>query len=169
MKRRFTLPAAVIILLCSISLFAQDRTITGKVIADDGSILPGVSITVRGTTRGATTDSEGSYKIAVPTGSQLVFSFIGFTNQEVTVGTQNVIDVRLMPDATQLQEVVVTALGISRDKKALNYSVQELKGDKITAARDPNVANALAGKIAGVQVLGQSAPNSVHPIFVFVA
>ncbi|NBB18148.1 SusC/RagA family TonB-linked outer membrane protein [Runella sp. CRIBMP] len=163
MKRRFTLPAAVIMLLCSISLFAQDRTITGKVIADDGSILPGVSITVRGTTRGATTDSEGSYKIAVPTGSQLVFSFIGFTNQEVTVGTQNVIDVRLMPDATQLQEVVVTALGIPRDKKALNYSVQEIKGDKITAARDPNVANALAGKIAGVQVLGQSAAKFGTP------
>ena len=66
------------------------------------------------------------------------------------------IDVKLIPDVSQLQEVVVTALGISRDKRAINTSVQEIKADKLTAARDANVANALAGKIAGVQVLGQS-------------
>ena len=163
MKQRFTLLAAVAMLFCGLSLFAQDRAISGKVIADDGSVLPGVSVTVRGTTRGATTDADGNYKISVPEGSKLRFSFIGFSNQEVTVGSQNIIDIKMIPDVSQLQEVVVTALGISRDKKALNYSVQEIKGDKITAARDANVANALAGKIAGVQVLGQSAAKFGTP------
>ena len=156
MKHRFTLLAAVAMLFCGLTLFAQDRTITGKVTADDGSVLPGVSVTVRGTTRGATTDGDGNYKVSVPKGAQLVFSFIGFANQEVSVGNQNVIDIKLIPDVSQLQEVVVTALGISRDKRAINTSVQEIKADKLTAARDANVANALAGKIAGVQVLGQS-------------
>jgi TonB-linked SusC/RagA family outer membrane protein len=163
MKKRFTLPVVVALLLCGLSLFAQDRTISGKVTADDGSLLPGVNISVRGTSRGATTDADGNYKISAPEGSKLIFSFIGFSNQEITVGTQTVVDIKLVPDVSQLQEVVVTALGISRDKKALNYSIQEIKGDKITAARDPNVANALAGKIAGVQVLGQSAAKFGTP------
>lgn len=100
MKNRFTLLAAVAMLLCSLSMFAQDRTITGKVTADDGSVLPGVSVTVRGTTRGATTDADGSYKVSVPNGAQLVFSFIGFANQEVTVGSQSVIDIKLIPDVS---------------------------------------------------------------------
>ena len=78
MKKRFTLQAAVALLLCGLSLFAQDRTISGKVTADDGSILPGVNVTLRGTSRGTTTDSEGSYKVSVPGNSKLVFSFIGF-------------------------------------------------------------------------------------------
>lgn len=157
MKGKFTLLAAVVAMLfCSMSLFAQDRTITGKVTAEDGSVLPGVSVTVRGTTRGATTDGEGNYKVTAPNASKLIFSFIGFSNQEVSVGNQSIINVKLLPDVSQLQEVVVTALGISRDKRAINTSVQEIKADKLTAARDANVGNALAGKIAGVQVMGQS-------------
>lgn len=156
MKQFLSLLAAVALLLCGQSTFAQDRTVSGKVTADDGSILPGVSVTVRGTTRGTSTDQDGNYKIAAPNGAKLAFSFIGFTTQEATVGAQSVINIKLVSDASQLQEVVVTALGISRDKRAINTSVQELKADKLTAARDANVANALAGKIAGVQVLGQS-------------
>nr|MCU0340742.1 TonB-dependent receptor plug domain-containing protein [Spirosomataceae bacterium] len=157
MKHWFTLRAAVAMLFCSLTIFAQDRTITGKVTAsDDGSVLPGVSVTVRGTTRGTSTDQDGNYKISAPNGAKLAFSFIGFVTQEIVVGNQSVVNLKLTADASQLQEVVVTALGISRDKRAINTSVQELKADKLTAARDANVANALAGKIAGVQVLGQS-------------
>ena len=163
MKKRFTLLTAATLLFCGLSLFAQDQMVSGKVTADDGSTLPGVNITVRGTTRGTSTDAEGNFKISAANGSKLVFSFIGFVNQEATVGTKNVLNIQMVPDASQLQEVVVTALGISRDKKALNYSVQEIKGDKLTAARDANVANALAGKIAGVQVLGQSAAKFGAP------
>lgn len=156
MKKGFTLLAVVVMLLSGLSLFAQSHTVSGKVTAEDGSALPGVSVTVRGTTRGTTTDVEGNYKISAPINSKLVFSFIGFANQEATVSTAAVLNIKLLPDVSILQEVVVTALGISRDKRAINTSVQEIKADKLTAARDANVANALAGKIAGVQVMGQS-------------
>ncbi len=135
---------------------AQDRTVTGKVTAEDGSVLPGVNISIKGTSRGTTTNGEGTYSISTPTNATLVFSFIGFQNTEVPVGNRSTIDVSLQTDVNQLNEVVVTALGISRDKKALGYSVQEVKGENLTVARDQNVGNALAGKVAGVQVLGQS-------------
>ena len=136
--------------------YAQDRTVTGKVTAEDGSVLPGVNIAIKGTTRGTATSGEGTYSISAPSSATLVFSFIGFQNTEVPVGNQSTINVSLKTDVNQLQEVVVTALGISRDKKALGYSVQEVKGENLTVARDQNVGNALAGKVAGVQVLGQS-------------
>ena len=163
MKHKSTLLTAVALLFCGLSLFAQDRSVSGKVTAEDGSSVPGANVAVKGTTRGAQTDAEGNFKVSVPTDASLVFSFIGFTSQEIKVGNQSIINVSLMADASTLQEVVVTALGISRDKRALNYSVQEIKGDKLTAARDANVANALAGKIAGVQVLGQSAAKFGTP------
>ncbi|GHB77913.1 SusC/RagA family TonB-linked outer membrane protein [Persicitalea jodogahamensis] len=135
---------------------AQDRTVSGKVTAEDGSVLPGVNISIKGTTRGTNTNGEGTYSISAPANSTLIFSFIGFKNTEVPVGNQSTINVSLTTDVNQLNEVVVTALGISRDKKALGYSVQEVKGENLTVARDQNVGNALAGKVAGVQVLGQS-------------
>lgn len=147
------------LLLCmfSLPLLAQDRVVTGKVTsAEDGTTLPGVNVTVKGTSRGTSTDVDGQYRLNVPEGATLVFSFIGFARQEVAVGSRSTIDLALATDASQLQEVVVTALGIARDKKALNYAVQEIKQEKLNIAREQNVANALAGKIAGVQVLGQS-------------
>ena len=95
MKQRFTLLAAVAMLFCGLSLFAQDRTITGKVTAsDDGSALPGVNITLRGASRGTTTEADGTYKISVPANSKLVFSFIGFATQEIEVGAQTAINVK---------------------------------------------------------------------------
>ncbi len=152
------------LLLCSICLmyigqiFAQDRTIRGKVMdATDSTPIPGVSVTVKGTTKGTTTDAYGMYQLSLPAESKtLVFSFIGFVPLEETIGSRSMIDVQLKSDVSSLEEVVITALNISRSKKSLGYAVQEISGDKLTAARDNNVANALAGKIAGVQVLGQS-------------
>jgi TonB-dependent SusC/RagA subfamily outer membrane receptor len=120
-------------------------------------------VAVKGTSKGVTTDGDGKYKIAASKGDVLLFSFIGFTAQSVTVGNQTLIDLSLKPDVSQLNEVVVTALGISRDKRSLSYTVQELKADKLTVARDANVGNALAGKIAGVQVLGQSGAKFGSP------
>ncbi|MFC5411412.1 SusC/RagA family TonB-linked outer membrane protein [Larkinella bovis] len=145
--------------------FAQSRTITGKVTsAEDSSPLPGVNIVVKGTSRGATTNTNGEYTLSVPDNAgTLTFSFIGFKTTDVSIGNRSVIDLVLQPDASTLQEIVVTALGISREKKALNYSVQELKQEKLNIARDQNVANALAGKIAGVQILGQSAAKFGSP------
>jgi TonB-linked SusC/RagA family outer membrane protein len=144
--------------------FAQSVNISGRVTSsDDNSSLPGVSVAVKGTSKGVTTDGDGKYKIAASKGDVLLFSFIGFTVQSVTVGNQTLIDLSLKPDVSQLNEVVVTALGISRDKRSLSYTVQELKADKLTVARDANVGNALAGKIAGVQVLGQSGAKFGSP------
>ncbi|GAB3042964.1 SusC/RagA family TonB-linked outer membrane protein [Spirosoma pulveris] len=153
-------------MLCSFALplLAQDVAISGKVTSsEDGSVLPGVNITVKGTSRGTSTNAEGTFQLNAPANSRLVFSFIGFTTQEIAIGNRTNISVNLAPDASQLQEVVVTALGISRDKKALNYAVQDLKADKLNFARDQNVGNALAGKIAGVQVLGQSGAKFGNP------
>ena len=155
--------ASFLLVRASVS-FAQDKTISGKVTSsEDGSPLPGVSVLIKGTSKGATTDGNGVYKISVPTNATLNFSFIGFETQAVAVVNRSIVDVQLKTDIGQLGEVVVTALGIARDKRSLNYTVQELKADKLTVARDANVGNALAGKIAGVQVLGQSGAKFGSP------
>ncbi|GAB3997792.1 SusC/RagA family TonB-linked outer membrane protein [Spirosoma daeguense] len=157
--------AQLILCLFAIPLMAQDRVINGKITSsEDSSPLPGVNISVKGTSRGTTTDATGNYSLNVPSNATaLIFSFIGFSRQEVAIGNRSAIDVTMEPDASQLQEVVVTALGIARDKKALNYAVQEVKADKLNFARDQNVGNALAGKVAGVQVLGQSGAKFGNP------
>ncbi len=138
--------------------FAQDRTVTGKVTsAEDGSTLPGVNVVIKGTTNGSVTDIDGNYKLSVPEdGGTLVFSFIGLESQEVEVGSQSVINAVMNSDIQQLSEVVVTALGISREKKSLGYSVQELSGEEVAGVKDANIVNSLAGKIAGVQVTGST-------------
>jgi len=142
-----------LILFCSWQFALAQKTITGMVTdAKDGSSIPGVNIVVKGTTTGTTTDLTGKYTIKVNADQTLQFSFIGYTNQEVVVGSQSVVDVALSPSAEVIEGVVVTALGIKREKKALGYSMQELKGDAMTETRDPNVVNSLSGKIAGLEV-----------------
>jgi TonB-linked SusC/RagA family outer membrane protein len=131
--------------------------VTGKVSSDEGEALPGVNVLLKGTTTGTTTDASGVYSLNVPEeGGTLVFSFIGFKTQEVQVTNQTTVDVVLASDAETLNEVVVTALGIQKEKKALGYSVTEVKGEEFTQAREVNIANALSGKIAGVSVTGMS-------------
>ncbi|MGX5853707.1 SusC/RagA family TonB-linked outer membrane protein [Dyadobacter jiangsuensis] len=155
------------ILLCllaiDISGYAQDRRISGKVTTEQGQVLPGVSITVKGTTEGTITSKDGVFDLSVPAHATLVVSFIGFKKEEILTDGKTNLDIILLSDQLQLNEVVVTALGISRDKKALGYSIQEIKAEDLTIARDPNVGNALAGKIAGVQVLGQSGAKFGKP------
>lgn len=138
---------------------AQDRTVTGKVTADDGSSLPGVNISVKGTTRGTNSDVNGTYTLtAVPNNATIVFSYIGFKAQEVEVGSRSTINVTLDTDVSLLNEVVVTGLGVSRDAKAVGHALQQIDGEKLTFSKDANLANSLAGKIAGVQI--QGAPSS---------
>ena len=156
--------AQLLLCLLSVPLLAQDISVSGKVTTkEDGSDLPGVNVSVKGTTRGTSTGVDGSYQINAPSGATLVYSFIGFTTQEIPIGNRSTINVSLTPDASQLQEVVVTALGIARDKKALNYAVQEVTAEKLNFAREQNVGNALAGKVAGVQILGQSGAKFGNP------
>ncbi|QHT65984.1 SusC/RagA family TonB-linked outer membrane protein [Rhodocytophaga rosea] len=133
--------------------WAQTRTVTGTVRgATDKSPLPGVNVVIKGTTSGTTTNLDGQYSLPVPENATLVFSFIGFSAQEVLVGNRAVIDLQMEEDVTKLTEVVVTAVGIQREKASLGYAVQEVKGNMVTDAREPNIVNALAGKIAGVQI-----------------
>ena len=146
-------------LLLSASLaFAQDRTVSGKVTSsEDGSALPGVNIVVKGTTTGTVTDIDGNYKLTIPAdGGTLVYSFIGLVTQEIEIGTRSVIDIVMASDAEQLSEVVVTAVGIEKNKRALGYSVSNVEADEITQARETNVVNALNAKVAGVQVVSSS-------------
>ncbi len=137
------------------SVWAQ--TVTGKVTSSvDGTALPGVSVLLKGTTQGTTTTSDGTFSINASSSSTLVFSFIGFVTKEEPVGTRSFIELALEEDATQLSEIVVTALGVKREKKSLGYALQEVKGETILEARENNLANALSGKVAGLQIIRSS-------------
>ncbi|MFC6193743.1 SusC/RagA family TonB-linked outer membrane protein [Dyadobacter subterraneus] len=130
-----------------------ENVIKGSVVDAKGEALIGVSVLVKGTTRGTATDVNGKYEIAVDdANSTLVFSFVGYVRKEIVTGAQSEINVTLLEDTQNLSEVVVTALGIKRDKRALGYSVQEIGGEMLSTAKEANLANSLAGKMAGVQV-----------------
>lgn len=131
---------------------AQERTVTGTVTDSGGNAMPGVNVVIRGTSTGTTTDGSGKFAISAGTDAVLMFSFIGYSTQQVIVGSRSTVDVTLVEDAQQLNEVVVTALGIQRDKKALQYSVTSIGGDNFTQARENNIGNSLAGRVAGVNV-----------------
>lgn len=140
-------------------VFVSEQQIVVKGIVTDtkGETLPGVSIKLKGSTIGVTTDIDGRYTINVSDKSSvLVFTYIGYITQEQTVKERTTLNVKLEVANTALTEVVVTAFGLSRQRKALAYSVTEVKGEEFTQARENNVANAFSGKIAGVNVTGMS-------------
>lgn len=150
--KKLLLVMALVTTACS-SLLAQSRVVTGKVTAsEDGSALPGVSVSLKGTSRGVTTTADGSYKISVDNGAALQFSFVGYKAQTITVGSQSTINVVLVADAAELSEVVVTALGLTRTKNSLPYAAQQVKGDELTRVRSGNAFSALSGKVAGLQI-----------------
>lgn len=130
--------------------------VSGKVTSgEDASPVPGANVVVKGTSIGTVTDFDGRYSISVPAGnSVLVFSFVGFISQEADITGKTTLDIALATEARQLSELVVTALGIEKEKKALGYSVQSISNESLTTARETNVVNQLAGKIAGVTVVG---------------
>jgi TonB-linked SusC/RagA family outer membrane protein len=141
--------------------YAQVRQLSGKITAaEDGVGLPGASLIYKGTNIGSNTDSEGNFKITVPDDGILVVSFVGYLTQEIPIGNKTQFDIRLSADTRQLAEVIVTAFGIEREKKALGYSVQEIKGSALTESRSTNVANGLSGKIAGVRIQSNGGPGS---------
>ncbi|MCK8490718.1 SusC/RagA family TonB-linked outer membrane protein [Spirosoma sp. RP8] len=154
---RKLLIAQLMLCFLSLPLLAQDIAVTGKVTStEDGSQLPGVNVAIKGTSRGTSTNASGDYQLNAPAGSTLVFSFIGFITQEVKVGNQSTINVSMVSDAAQLQEVVVTALGIKRDAKSISFATQQVNAENLTVTRQPDAGNALAGKVAGLQVLSQA-------------
>ncbi|MCX6218263.1 SusC/RagA family TonB-linked outer membrane protein [Spirosoma sp.] len=147
----------LLLLLSYLPVLAQDVTVSGRVTSsDDGSALPGVSVQIKGLSRGGTTDAQGTYRVTIPANGRLVFSYIGYKSQELPVGNRTTLNVVLQADATNLGEVVVTALGIERDTRSLSYATQQLNGDRISQRGEPNVLNALQGKVSGVQITGAS-------------
>ena len=133
---------------------AQERTISGKVTdraTNQG--LPGVTVLAKGTTVGISTNADGSFSLAVPSATTtLVFSFVGYSPQEQPLGSSNIIDVALVTDVKQLNEVVVTALGVERTRNSLAFSATQIEGSDVTVARNPNPVNSLSGKVAGLAI-----------------
>jgi len=152
---KFLLYAAFLTLFTCASSLAQEHKVTGTVrSAVDNSPMPGVNVLIQGTTTGKTTDVGGNYSISVPNNnSVLVFSFISYTSQQIPVGDKTVIDVMLVSASTQLGEIVVTAFGIQKEKKALTYAAQNVATADVVQARELNVANALSGKVAGIDII----------------
>ena len=155
--RRVLLCICVAVFLVSPAFAGEnfDKTIKGKVTSKiDGAALPGVSIIVKGSQVGTSSDAAGNYSINVNEASKpvLVFSYIGHETQEVVVGNQSVIDVVLVEGVETLNETVVTALGLSREKRSLGYSVAEVNGKDISRVAQENVLNSLAGRVPGVSI-----------------
>lgn len=139
--------------LTALQAMAQDRTISGRITsAEDGTPIPGANVVVRGSSRGTTTDANGKFSIQARAGQVLRFSFIGTVNQDITVANADVINVALKQEASTLNEVVVTALGIKREKRQLGYAVTEVNGQDLANSQRDNFINALQGRVAGLQV-----------------
>ncbi|MBP5573893.1 MAG: SusC/RagA family TonB-linked outer membrane protein [Bacteroidales bacterium] len=154
MKNKHLLFLVLLLLIVSHVSLAQEQLVTGKVISsDDGLGLPGVAVQVKGETTGTVTDIDGQYQIMVDAKGTLVFSFVGFTTQEIAVNGRNKINVTLEQDAQLLDDVVVTALGIKRQKRELGYATEEIGGEMIAKSGSGSVISALSGRSAGVQII----------------
>ena len=134
----------------------QSRSVKGRVIAqDDQSAIPGASILVKGTKVGTNSNADGNFSVNVPANGILQISMIGFATKEVNVGSQSEITIVLATDAKQLQEVVVTALGIKKDVRKIGVAIQSVDGASTIKAREPNAINALSGRVAGLTIGSQ--------------
>jgi TonB-linked SusC/RagA family outer membrane protein len=168
MRKAFTL-FALLLALAGIQASAQTRTITGKVISSQDNLgIPGVSVIVPGTTVGAVTDIDGNYSLAVgPEVNTLRFSAVGMKTKDVELGASNTIDVTLEQAALNIDEVVVTANAIVREKRSLGYSTQQVTSEDLNAGENPNLIGAMQGKVAGVNITSLSgAPGSAQRIVI---
>lgn len=136
---------------------AQQKTVSGRVTdAADGTPLEGVSVRVKGTPNQTTTDNSGAFTISAGSGQVLTFSFVGKVTKEIPLGTQTTLAVTLDDDATSIEEVAVTAFGVRQQTRSLGYATQNVKAQEIVESRQPNIVNALQGKVAGVQITNSS-------------
>ncbi|MCL6275590.1 SusC/RagA family TonB-linked outer membrane protein [Muricauda sp. 2012CJ35-5] len=156
MKVKKLIGVALLWMACISTVAAQEKTITGTVTDQEGLELPGVNIVVQGTTNGTQTDFDGNYAINASEGQVLVFTYIGQRTTEIAVGASNTINIQMEEDAQALEEVVVTALGIKREKQALGYAVTEVGSEDLEQRPEGDVARVLQGKASGVQITQQS-------------
>ncbi|NVK53687.1 MAG: SusC/RagA family TonB-linked outer membrane protein [Flavobacteriaceae bacterium] len=157
MKTKFNGILTLLLALVVQISFAQEKTVSGTV-SDNSGALPGVSVLIKGTSTGTETDFDGKYSIKAKAGDVLSFSYLGYKTIEKTVGSSNTINVTMVEDANVLDEVVVTALGIKREKQSVGFAQQTVKSENLVRSRETDISNALAGKVAGVQFRG--APSS---------
>jgi len=155
MKTKFNGILTLLLALVVQFSFAQQKTVSGTV-SDESGVLPGVSVLIKGTNKGTETDFDGKYTLKAKVGDVLVFSYIGYKTVEKTVGTSNSINVRLEVGGEVLDEVVVTALGMSRQKKALGYAVSKVDEAQISQRSEGDIARVLTGKASGVNITQQS-------------
>lgn len=157
MKRNLLMVFLLLLTLLRVGL-AQTRSVTGRVTDQKtGEGLPGVTVLVKGTTNGTSTDADGSFTLAVPqAGATLIFSSIGMNSVERPVGSETTLKVQLSANARELSEVVITSMNIAKDKRTLGYATQEIKGGEVAQKSEPNVLNALQGKVSGVSITGAS-------------
>jgi len=155
---------AASVVLLSHAAFAQTQTVTGVVTDEKGQALPGATVVIKGSTTGTSTDANGNYSLPVQANTVLLVTYIGFVTQEVPVGARTSLNIRLVPDAKQLNEVVVTALNINREQKELGYATQTVSGESLVQARPNNFVQALSGKVAGLNLLssGSGPVNSTR-------
>lgn len=151
MKTQLRIILTLSMVLFAHILYAQDTVISGKVTDESGLPLPGATVIIKGTSKGASSDFDGNYSINASQGDVLEFSFVGYNSKDVTVGTSNVINVSLDP-GNVLEEVVVAAFGITREKRSMGTATQSIKAEDLQRAGSPNVINSLSGKVAGVQI-----------------
>jgi TonB-linked SusC/RagA family outer membrane protein len=145
------------LMFCVTQGYAQNRTVTGTVIAkEDGLPIPGATVKLKGSSKGTQTSSSGTYSLSVPENAVLVFSFIGYTNLEIPVNDKSIVNAVLVSDNKQLSEVVVTALGIRKEKRAIGYAEQTVNSESLIASGQTDALNALNGKVAGAQITSSS-------------
>ena len=154
MKKFYTILIAVFSIVFTINVQAQEKSISGTVTSKlDGTTLPGVSVVVQGTTKGTETDFDGKYTIKASVGEILSFSSLGMKTKTVTVtGSTTTLNVVLEDDASQLDEIVITALGIKKSRKSLTYAAQDIKSDELSRVKQTNPINSLSGKVSGVSI-----------------
>lgn len=149
----------ILLLISLLSFFrvqSQTTSVKGKVVDLAASPVPGVSIRIKGTSTGTSTNSEGAFTINASSGATLVITALGYQSQEIPFNGQGQLTIQLEEDNQTLNEVVVTALGIKREKRQLTYSTQEVTGEDIAKTKEPNVLNSLTGKVSGVQITSSS-------------
>ena len=140
----------------NVSKTTANKKVSGRVVDENNEPLIGVNIKVEGTAEGAITDMDGKFSVMTSPGSTLSFTYVGYTPQTVKVTDRNIYEIKLINDTKQLNEIVITALGIKREQKALSYNVQQVKSEELTQIKDANFVNTLNGKVAGVTINSSS-------------